>query len=83
MHLYLADHFDSLQNLLHTQANATKFDTETPKDLNGINIWMIYVVGHKKREKAMNALKKCPLNFNSYVFECFKPVKGISNKLVF
>ena len=77
LHLYLADHFESLQQLLQFQVNATNFDPKTPNELHGVNIWIIHVVGEKKRTELTKVLAKSPVTYDSYLFECFEPVKGM------
>ena len=76
LHLYLADQFHPLDELLKEQENATKLNQEEQNALYGVNVWVIYVVGEDKRKDLLTLLKKSPLRFDSYVFEFFDPIQG-------
>ncbi len=74
--MYLADHLASLDDLLKGQDNATKFEQQEESKLNGMNVWMIYIVGEEKKKRLLKLLKSCPLRFDSYVFNLLDPFEG-------
>ena len=77
LHIFLTDRFESLEPLLEGHRNVTKFEPTNRNVLYGLNVWMIYVVGETNRQQFEKVLKKCPLNFNSHVFEFFEQIKGM------
>ena len=66
-----------LNNLLQSQADATKFNPNKPKDLYGMNVWMIHVMGEERRTKLAQILKQSPLQLESHVFEFFNSNEGM------
>ena len=79
LHLFLSDNFYSLKSLLQSQENATSFHPTKPKELIGLNVWVIHVIGEKRRRKLFGALKESPLRFDSHVFEFFYSDQGKIN----
>ena len=76
LHIFLAQDFDSLKRLLQIHENTTKFDPIDPNKLYGLHVWIIHVVGEKRRENLLEVLKKSSLEFNSHVFEFFESNQG-------
>ena len=68
--------------LLRRQAKLSKFDPNLPNDDHGLNVWMIYVVGEKRKRKLLKAAKKFPLRFDSHVFEFYDPDEGKLFKII-
>ena len=63
------------------QENATRFKTKEQSSFgiqssDGLNVWMIYVVGNDRRKTLINILKESPIHFNSYVFEVLDSIEG-------
>ena len=77
MHLYLAENFHRLEQLLKVHSNVTKFDHKEKTSLFGLNVWIIYVAGKSNRENLQKILQISPVGLNSHVFEFFEPVKGM------
>ena len=80
LHVYQAQSYDFLKNLLQRHAKVTQFDAIEPKKLYGLNVWIIHVIGENRRMKLLDVLKKSQLQFDSHVFEFFESDQGtISN----
>ena len=76
LHVFLGDNFNSLKSLLQSQGDATNFHPTKPTELIGLNVWVIHVIGEKRREELFNVLIKSPLRFDSHVFEFFCSDQG-------
>ena len=76
LHVYQAQNYDFLKNLLQSHAKVTKFDVNEPSKLYGLNVWIIHVIGEKRRIKLLDVLKKSQLQFDSHVFEYFESDQG-------
>ena len=62
--------------MLQSHAKVTKFDAIEPNKLYGLNVWIIHVIGEKRRIKLLDVLKKSQLQFDSHVFEFFESNQG-------
>ena len=76
LHVYEAQNYDFLKNLLQSHAKLTKFDAIEKNKLYGLNVWIIHVIGEKRRKKLFDVLKKSQLQFDSHVFEFFESDQG-------
>ena len=77
MHLYLAESFHRLEELLTAYSNVTNFNHKQQTSLFGLNVWIIYIVGESKRKELQRMLKKSPVGFNPQVFEFFEQDGGM------
>ena len=78
LHLFIADNFETLKEMLKAQKDTAKFDSREENWLYGENIWVIHVIGYRKHRILMNALKKSPIAFDSQVFEFLELDTGMS-----
>ena len=65
LHLFIADNFETLKEMLQAQTDTAKFNSREENVLYGENIWVIHVIGYRKHRIFMNALKKSPIAFDS------------------
>lgn len=77
LHLFIADNFETLKEMLQAQTDTSKFDSREENVLCGQSIWVIHVIGYRKHRILMNALKKSSIAFDSLVFEFFVSDKGM------
>ena len=77
LHLFIADNFETLKEMLLAQRDAAKFDSREENILYGECIWVIHVIGYRTHRILMKVLRKSPIGFDSQVFEFFEPVTGM------
>ena len=68
--------------MFESHENSTKFDPKEQNELYGLNVWIIYVVGEKRRQNLQEVLKKSLLRFDSHVFEFFYSNEGMIKNIV-
>ena len=57
LHLFIADNFETLKEMLRVQTDTAKFDSREESVLYGENIWVIHVIGYRKHRILMNVLR--------------------------
>ena len=76
LHVYQAQNYDFLKNLLQSHAKVIKFDAIEPNKVYGLNVWIFHVIGENRRIKLLEILKKSQLQFDSLVFGFFESDQG-------
>ena len=67
--------------VLEYQNNATKFDYLEQNPLYGVNVWVVYIVGQINWKSFLRVADKCPLKFDSHIFEFLDALDGRFQKM--